>query len=36
LFSPVFYKERARIAALALEAGLPTMHQEESWVAAAA
>jgi len=34
LFSPVFYQERARIAALALKAGLPTMNQEESWVAA--
>ena len=34
LFSPVFYRERAQIAALALEAGLPTMNQEESWVAA--
>lgn len=34
LFSPVFYRERARIAALALEAGVPTMNQEESWVAA--
>ena len=34
LFSPVFYRERAQIAALALEAGLPTMNQEESWVTA--
>lgn len=34
LFSPVFYRERARIAARALEAGLPTMNQEESWVVA--
>lgn len=34
LFSPVFYRERARIAALALEARLPTMYQEESWVIA--
>jgi putative ABC transport system substrate-binding protein len=34
LFSPVFYMQRARIAALALQAGLPTMNQEESWVAA--
>jgi putative ABC transport system substrate-binding protein len=34
LFSPVFYRDRARIAALALEAGLPTMNQEESWVTA--
>ena len=34
LFSPVFYRDRAQIAALALEAGLPTMNQEESWVAA--
>jgi len=32
LFSPVFYEERARLAALALEAGLPTITQEESWV----
>jgi len=34
LFSPVFYRERAQIATLALEAGLPTMNQEESWVTA--
>ena len=34
LFSPVFYRERAQIARMALEAGLPTMNQEESWVAA--
>ena len=34
LFSPVFYRERAQIAALALEARLPTMSQEQSWVAA--
>jgi ABC-type uncharacterized transport system substrate-binding protein len=34
LFSPVFYRERAQIAALALKAGLPTMSQEESWVVA--
>jgi putative ABC transport system substrate-binding protein len=34
LFSPVFYRERARIAALALKAGLPTMNQEESWAIA--
>jgi putative tryptophan/tyrosine transport system substrate-binding protein len=34
LFSPVFYRERAQIAALALEARLPTMNQEASWVAA--
>ena len=34
LFSPVFYRERAQIAMLALEAGLPTMSQEESWVVA--
>ena len=34
LFSPVFYRERAQIAALALEARLPTIAQEESWVAA--
>jgi len=34
LFSPVFYRERARIAALALKARLPTMNQEESWVMA--
>ena len=34
LFSPVFYRERAQIAARALEAGLPTMNQEEAWVVA--
>jgi putative ABC transport system substrate-binding protein len=34
LFSPVFYRERTKLAALALEAGLPTMNQEESWVLA--
>jgi len=34
LFSPVFYRERAQIATLALDAGLPTMNQEESWVTA--
>ena len=34
LFSPVFYRERTQIAALALEVGLPTMNQEESWVTA--
>jgi putative ABC transport system substrate-binding protein len=34
LFSPVFYRERAKLAALALEAGLPTMNQERSWVVA--
>jgi putative ABC transport system substrate-binding protein len=30
----VFYRERTQIAALALEAGLPTMNQEASWVVA--
>jgi putative ABC transport system substrate-binding protein len=34
LFSPVFYRERAQIAVLALDAGLPTMSQEESWAVA--
>jgi putative ABC transport system substrate-binding protein len=34
LFSPMFVQERARVASLALESGMPTMHQEETLVKA--
>jgi putative ABC transport system substrate-binding protein len=34
MFSPVFYVERARIAALALDSHMPTMYQEDSTVLA--
>jgi len=34
LFSPMFVQERARVASLALESGMPTMYQEETPVKA--